>query len=236
MESLPSTNTYAWDLIDKGKESGIILTSNQYNGKGKRNNNWLSSIHGGIAFSLFLNRELPSNQLGVLPVLAGLSIQEALLNHAVTVSLKWPNDILLKNKKIGGILCESNTRGKVSKYIIIGIGMNVNDNQKSLNKNNLHNATSLKIVHNKEYGREKIISSIIDQLMLNLNSFPMNSKDIIKRWELNCSHMNEEVAFKNNSLSVSGVFKGLNSDGSAKISVNNKLKKLTKIKFLNFYR
>ena len=93
MESLPSTNTYAWNLIDKGKESGIILTSNQFDGKGQRNNNWLSSIQGGITFSLFFNRKLPSNQLGVLPILAGLSIQEAMLNHAITVSLKWPNDI-----------------------------------------------------------------------------------------------------------------------------------------------
>ena len=115
MESLPSTNTYAWNLIDQGRKSGIILTSNQYDGKGQQNNNWLSSIQGGITFSLFFNRELPSNQLGVLPILAGLSIQEAMLNHAITVSLKWPNDILLNNKKIGGILCESNTRGKVSK-------------------------------------------------------------------------------------------------------------------------
>ena len=57
----------------------------------------------------------------------------------------------------------------------------------------------------------------------------MNSKDIIKKWELTCSHMNKEVAFKNNSLSVSGIFKGLNSDGSAKILVNKQLKKLTSI-------
>ena len=229
MESLPSTNTYAWNLIDKGKESGIILTSNQFDGKGQRNNNWLSSMQGGITFSLFFNRKLPSNQLGVLPILAGLSIQEAMLNHAITVSLKWPNDILLKNKKIGGILCESNTRGKVSKYIIIGIGMNVNDDRKSLNESSLHHASSLKIVYKKEFEREKIIASIIDQLEVNLNSFPMNSKDIIKKWELTCSHMNKEVAFKNNSLSVSGIFKGLNSDGSAKILVNKQLKKLTSI-------
>ena len=107
--------------------------------------------------------------------------------------------------------------------------MNVNDDRKSLNENNLHHASSLKIVYKKEYERENIISSIIDQLELNLNSFPMNSKDIIKKWELTCSHMNKEVAFKNNSLSVSGIFKGLNSDGSAKILVNKQLKKLTSI-------
>ena len=46
VESLPSTNTYAWNLIDKGKESGIILTNNQFDGKGQRNNNWLSSMQG----------------------------------------------------------------------------------------------------------------------------------------------------------------------------------------------
>ena len=84
-----------------------------------------------------------------------------MLNHAITVSLKWPNDILLKNKKIGGILCESNTRGKVSKYIIIGIGMNVNDDRKSLNESSLHHASSLKIVYKKELSGKSFHQSLI---------------------------------------------------------------------------
>ena len=52
---MPSTNTHAWHLISKGAQSGLIITNNQYKGRGQRKNKWISSIHGAITFSLFIN-------------------------------------------------------------------------------------------------------------------------------------------------------------------------------------
>ena len=74
------------------------------------------------------------------------------------------------------MLCESNVRGDTSKYIVIGIGINVNDDKNSLIKKKLNNATSLKIEYGSDYEREIIISSIVDRLELNLNLFPNNLK------------------------------------------------------------
>ena len=107
---MPSTNTHAWHLIGKGAQSGLIITNNQYKGRGQRKNKWISSIHEAITFSLFIKKELSSNLLTTLPILTGLSVQQALLNFNVKALLKWPNDIILNNKKIGGVLCESNIR------------------------------------------------------------------------------------------------------------------------------
>ena len=232
VDRLPSTNSHSWDLIHNGNESGVVLTSDQFNGKGQRNNNWISSIHGSITFSLFAQKELPSNVLSMLPILAGLSVQQGLLDFNINALLKWPNDIMLNNKKIGGVLCESNIRGSFSKFIVIGVGLNVNDDQKSLIENNLKNATSLKAECGKEYVREKIICSVIDRLELNLSQFPKNSKSIINGWESVCSHLNMEIDFKNNLETLSGKFLGLNNDGRAKILLHKKKKKLANIQVI----
>ncbi len=229
---MPSTNTHAWHLIGKGAQSGLIITNNQYKGRGQRKNNWISSIHGAITFSLFIKKELSSNLLTTLPILTGLSVQQALLNFNVKALLKWPNDIILNNKKIGGVLCESNIRGDTTKYIVIGIGINVNDDKNSLIKKKLNNATSLKIEYGSDYEREIIISSIVDRLELNLNLFPNNLKKIIHDWEAVCCHINKNINFKNHIKSGEGKFLGLDDDGSVKIIVNEKLERFSDLQII----
>ena len=205
----------------------MIVTDYQYKGKGQRNNKWISSKKNSITFTVFINQEVKSNQLGFFPIIAGLAVKKALDSHQVKISLKWPNDLIINNKKIGGILCESKVRGKLSKFIVIGIGINTNETKDDIHKFNIPNTSSLNIECGKTFQREHIISSIIKNLELLLINFPNNIEKIKEAWELGCDHIDASTEFYHNSKLIKGVFKGISIDGSAIIKTRNRLQAIT---------
>ena len=104
-------------MIKDGVKSGIILTDQQLDGKGQRGKKWISQKTKSITFTVFINREIDSSKIGYLPLLCGLSVKNALADFNVSASLKWPNDIILNRKKVGGILCESRITQKNQKIL-----------------------------------------------------------------------------------------------------------------------
>ncbi len=115
-DSIDSTNEYAKSLIDKAPEGTVILADQQTEGKGRFEKKWYSPADG-IWMSVILRP--PNNSL--VSIAAGISVCEALHMMGVLPGLKWPNDILLNDKKIGGILTEI-----VDDAVILGIGVNLN--------------------------------------------------------------------------------------------------------------
>ena len=223
MESLPSTNTYAWNLIDKGKESGIILTSNQYDGKGQRNNNWLSSIEGGITFSLFLNRKLPSNQLGILPILAGLSIQEAMLNHAITVSLKWPNDIYHSGEKLAGILIENNIY-KGNQLVLIGVGVNF----QLVDKHDIETSwVDLSRILTKLPSFQKLTAAIINNILMLSEDFQLNGLTrLLSQWDHYDMLKGVRIKLRESNIEFEGQIDGISEQGALKVITKDGVKEL----------
>ena len=102
---LKSTNEEAWELAGNGAKSGtIIITDNQFGGKGRNGRVWLTVPNKGLTFSIIIEKKIPAKLSGWLPLLAGLSINKALSNFDIDISLKWPNDITLDVLKIVGVL------------------------------------------------------------------------------------------------------------------------------------
>ena len=151
-------------MISKGASSGIVITDQQLNGKGQRGRKWVFQGGKSVAFSFFSNHDIDSNKIGYLPILSGLAVSNVLTKLNVSSQLKWPNDIIVNGKKIGGILCESTIRKKSSRNIVIGIGMNINQDENDVQNLNIPNAGSLKTEYNKAFVREEVISSVINNL------------------------------------------------------------------------
>ena len=108
---LESTNSEAWEIIDEGAKPGsLVVTDNQFSGKGRANRKWTAAPDKSLTFSLLLFPDLDPNLSGWFPIISGLSVQKALLNFDTDVRLKWPNDLILDAKKVGGILCESKVK------------------------------------------------------------------------------------------------------------------------------
>ena len=127
-----STNDYLANLCreSKAKEFYTVMAESQTKGKGQRGNSWESESGKNLTFSIVLYPTiLEANKQFILSMLAALSCHEALSNYTDGFSIKWPNDIYWKDKKIGGILIENELEGKYITQSIIGIGLNINQKE-----------------------------------------------------------------------------------------------------------
>ena len=121
-KTIPSTKLYLKENFSKLKDRTIVLADHQTNGRGRLQRNWKDD--DDLLFSILLKDNLKGN-ITNLSLLAAASIYKTLIKHLENVKIKWPNDILVNEKKISGILLESIISSKVD-CVIIGIGINVN--------------------------------------------------------------------------------------------------------------
>ena len=218
---LKSTNEEAWELADNGAKSGtIIITDNQFGGKGRDGRVWLAVPNKGLSFSILVEKKIPAKLSGWLPILAGLSINKALSNFDIDISLKWPNDITLDGRKIGGVLCESKIKGELVYKAVIGIGLNINENKEELDPCLESIATSLHIHSEKIFQRERILAQILNEIEPVIEKFPENINSIQTDWSSNCTHLDKKIEFNSGSKMISGIFKGLGKNGSAILKVD----------------
>lgn len=218
-QRINSTNLEAWDLINNNnpKHGTIVITDNQFNGKGRNGNSWFMGPSKGLAMSVIILEELSMSDAELIPIATGVAAAKALENRGATPQLKWPNDILINGKKCGGILCESKVSNKMVQSMVIGIGININENKNDFPKNLINSSTSLSIETGHSNQRElvcAIVTTFLEQLMNDLNSS-------IKLWENYCSHLNNKVTFQYNKSVETGIFKGINNKGHAVIDIDN---------------
>jgi len=218
---LESTNSEAWEIIDEGAKPGaLVVTDNQFSGKGRANRKWSAAPDKSLTFSLLLFPDLDPNLSGWFPIISGLSVQKALLNFDTDVRLKWPNDLILDAKKVGGILCESKVKGNKLKQVVIGIGLNVNETMDDFDGSLQSTATSLHMSTDKYYQRERVLAEILNALEPLFEGLPNNRDMIRTEWESACGHMNESVQFHHGDEIVEGIFTSLGESGSAVLDIN----------------
>ncbi len=114
-EKIESTNSFLYTVANAGT---VVVAKEQTAGRGRDGNVWNSPI-GGLYFSILLSNSLSTS---LYPLIAALSVRDALGEYNLDCSIKWPNDIIYQNKKVCGILCE-----KKGENIIVGIGVNTNN-------------------------------------------------------------------------------------------------------------
>lgn len=129
LSEIDSTNNYTIQLIRQSvmSEGGVVITDNQYQGRGQRGNLWLTEEKQNLTFSLYLKPKfLPLSQQFLLSKCICLGLVDFLTELGIeNCMVKWPNDIYVGNKKIGGILIENLVQSNFY-HSIVGIGLNVN--------------------------------------------------------------------------------------------------------------
>ena len=129
LERIDSTNNYAAKLCAEGEiaHGTVILADMQTDGRGQRGNTWQSDPFSNLTMSLFLNAHpIIKNQSHFLNYIISLSLKDTLTRHVKKAKIKWPNDILIENKKLAGILIESQWGSQRLNSSIVGIGINLN--------------------------------------------------------------------------------------------------------------
>lgn len=162
-EQIDSTHTYAKRNIDKLEDGTIILAESQTAGKGTQGRKWYTGKRKNIAVTIILKPYCNIEKIKTLTIDIAILMQEVIKElYGYILEIKKPNDLILNNKKVAGILTESSTLGGELKYIILSIGFNVNEDQ--FDEKTKEIATSLKKEFNKDFSREEILVNIIKKL------------------------------------------------------------------------
>lgn len=212
-ESLSSTMDAAFKLGMEGAEEGtLVLTETQTKGRGRHGRTWASPKYKGIYFSPILRPKIPPAQTPVLTLLAAVSICEAVKEEGVIgPKIKWPNDIILGNKKVGGILTELNAEMDEVHFVVIGIGLNVNGKEDHLPAG----ATSLEVQVGRELSRRQILQKLIQRLEANYIAFRDRGPDFItEKWRKYALTLGKRVKINYPNGHLEGTAVDIDSDGA----------------------
>ncbi|MGY5853228.1 MAG: biotin--[acetyl-CoA-carboxylase] ligase [Candidatus Thorarchaeota archaeon] len=195
LESVESTNLKAKELIQNGEEDVVVIAQEQTAGRGRLDRTW-TSPPGGIYLSLTTQPNLPTEHYPLLTLLAGCAVVEALRRTAqVAVSLKWPNDLMLEEKKLGGILTELIFHSETQRYAVIGIGININFSTSDLQQDLQLGSTTLQTVTGKQYSLECIIVEVVDHILSRVASLedPDSGYSVVEEWTALSSTLGRRV-------------------------------------------
>ncbi len=199
--------------IFNNKKFLCINAESQSNGVGQYGRIWDSPV-GNLYMSCIVRLEECSyiNLTQTITIL----VHEILLSYGIKTKIKWVNDILYNNQKLGGVLCEiSKFQGE--NILIIGIGINVNESK-------WENSISIKDILNKKTNVNDIMIKICNELLNNLNDFYNKGIEFfIKKLNDNSAYINENISITHNQNTIEGIFKGYNEKGMLIIQRKNKI-------------
>ncbi|MBA4318524.1 MAG: biotin--[acetyl-CoA-carboxylase] ligase [Flavobacterium sp.] len=178
LDAIDSTNEFLKGLSNNQlvENFTVVTTESQTKGKGQMGSVWVSEPSKNLIMSVLLKDFLlDSNSIFDVNIVVSVSIIQALETLNIPeLSIKWPNDIMSYNKKIGGILIENSIKSNGAINSIVGLGLNVNQT----NFEHLPKATSLALISSTIFDKEEILLRIIEKLELNIQSWHQN-KDLM---------------------------------------------------------
>ncbi|HEY1422746.1 MAG TPA: biotin--[acetyl-CoA-carboxylase] ligase [Candidatus Acidoferrum sp.] len=210
-----STNRVAMDLAYAGEPEGtVVLAEEQTAGRGRAGRTWHSERASGIYVTLLLRPRISPVQAPLLTMMAGLSAHAAIQSQTgLQPDVKWPNDLMLNGKKLGGILTEMHAEPTLVRFVIVGIGLNVN--QEKFPAELSGTATSLRAETGKVQSRLELLARLLREFETDYNRFLREgSRSITERFTQVSSYARgKKVRVSNGHESYAGVTAGLLPEG-----------------------
>ncbi|HEX6803635.1 MAG TPA: biotin--[acetyl-CoA-carboxylase] ligase [Terriglobales bacterium] len=223
-----STNTLALEAAAAGAPEGSVFVAEQQTaGRGRGSNQWHSPKSTGIYCSLVLRPALPPADVLILTLATGLAVHAAVqeIDSRVLPDLKWPNDLLLGGKKVCGILTEMSSEATTVRYIVAGIGLNVNHSEFPPDLEQI--ATSLRIATGREWSRIEICAALLksfDREYKNLLTNPDSHADILGRFEDRSGSVRGRDVWIEEHPELAGITEGLDSRGFLRLRTRHGLR------------
>ena len=214
LDAIDSTNDFLKQLAatDTVANYTAVVAANQTKGKGQMGSQWLSESGKNLTISILIKESVADiSQIFTLNVAIAKSLIEVLQKANIPdLSIKWPNDIMSANKKIAGILIENSIKSNGTIQSIIGIGVNVNQEQFE----GLPHAASLKLVSGQQHDIDLLITQVMDAIHQNTQKIPSQSKMLWESYHSYLYKIGQPVAFENlNGERFMGIIQGVNPDG-----------------------
>lgn len=215
-----STNRVAMELAYAGEEEGaVVLAEEQTAGRGRAGRKWHSEQGTGIYVTLLLRPRMSPVQAPLLTMLAGLSLHSAILAQTgLNCELKWPNDILVQGKKLGGILTEMHAEPSQVRFVIVGMGLNVNQEKFPPELSSI--ATSLRKESDKTHSRLELLVRLLSEFESDYNRFLREGPSyVVERFaEVSPFADGKRVRVDTGRDSYSGRTAGLSKEGLLRVT------------------
>lgn len=214
--SIDSTNEAAKrEAVTGASEGTVVIADQQEQGKGRLDRQWVSPPGVGLWFSIILRPDLQPAQAAQLTFVSAIAICKALRKvTGLPFSIKWPNDILIENKKVCGILTELSAEIDRINYIVAGIGINVNQQKEDFFPEIRSTAISLLLAAGRTFNRAEILRSVLLEYEYQYRNYLHNGfMPILDIWRTLNSTLGKEVLVSTREGSFIGVAEDINEDG-----------------------
>lgn len=207
--STTSTNTVARKLSEEGEEEGtVVIAESQSKGKGRLGRKYVTRT-GGVWMSLILRPKIDPMHAASLTLLAAVSVTKVLRELGIEAVIKWPNDVLVNGKKICGILTEMNAETDVVNFIVLGIGINVN------NTAPLETATTVKAETGRDADRVRLVQALLEELEEDYLTFKEQGfTPILWTWRRYSDTLGRQVEVTYQGETITGIAQDVDSEGS----------------------
>ena len=222
LDVVDSTNNYLLDKAKKEKcfEGDVVFAHYQIEGRGQRKSSWLSNPGENLMCSLFIQPHfLSASNFFLISKVIALSVHKAVSDicKGTLVEIKWPNDIYVNKKKIGGILIENQFKGPVINQAVIGFGLNINQTDFDG-----FNATSLKL----ETFKDLVVKEVLISILENFEQYYFkikkgNYSELERDYEKWLMNFNERATYIVRNSKCIGEIKKVRNNGLLEIEINN---------------
>ncbi len=217
-EDVGSTNEVAHELAINGAPEGtVVISDSQTRGKGRLERKWISPSGKNIYISTIFRPKIEARDAPFLTLVSSIALAETIRNEGTDAFIKWPNDVLIDDRKVAGVLTEMTARGGRVDFIIVGIGVNINMTDQDMDEEMgkvAEIATSLRIVTGREIDRVNMIVNLIEEIEHWYNRYLENGKPpIVKEWMERWGAINRRVLVKFNGKEIVGVAIGIEENG-----------------------
>jgi len=161
-DTVDSTMDVAYDFAVKGTGEGVcVFAEGQKKGRGRMNRDWQSPKHKGVYLSLILRPEISPNEISKITLMVAVSVAKTIrAKTGLSALIKWPNDILIDGRKVCGILTDMSAESDIVKFLVIGIGININSKIQDLPDS----ATSLREFFGEKVDRIDFTRALLEEL------------------------------------------------------------------------
>ena len=216
-EQTTSTNDVVDKLArDEVKEGVVVFAESQTKGRGRLGRKWASPARKGLWFSVLLRPDLRPQQATQLTVASAISLRRAIETQTgLKPEIKWPNDILVAGRKVAGILTELNAELDRVKYVILGLGVDVNQSLAEFSAELRKSATSLKIEAGRPVSRAELAVAILRELDRDYARICAGGfAAVADEWEEHCTTLGRQVVLRMGERQLHGRAEALGEDGA----------------------
>jgi BirA family biotin operon repressor/biotin-[acetyl-CoA-carboxylase] ligase len=206
------------ECLQMAQHGSVVIAETQTAGRGRRGRTWVSPAGNNVYCSIGLNKAIDAEYMGMISLQVGVCIAQVLLGEGYSgLSLKWPNDILLQGKKLGGILIESRFNTANEFYLVIGFGLNT-CLQESVTSQIDRPAIGLNQVSDSGVNRQRLFPELIGSIYDAVNAFQISGiPALIRRFSDLDSYLGKKVSIVSGEEITSGIYQGLEKTGQIQI-------------------